>query len=123
MVSIFKRSSFRLLVGRLRRSKQLAMHLACTIMRSSVACDNRQEVRVKGRTGNSNVSHPGVERPPRRTPKEDPWPVDVSGHDTPPCGCAPPKAKEPKPPCTRSTPKNDDCCERILEILGASQSG
>ena len=48
---------------------------------------------------------------PPTSPAQDPWPVDVTGHDAPPCGCAPPPAKVPKPPCTRSVPKDKTCCE------------
>ncbi len=58
------------------------------------------------------------DRTPTEEPAADPWPVDITGHDDLPCSCTPPAAKEPKPPCTRSIPKKDDCCESILELLG-----
>ena len=53
---------------------------------------------------------------------EDPWSVDVSGHDAAsPCGCTPTPPPTPKAPCTRSVPKNDDCCERLLSLLGRDE--
>jgi hypothetical protein len=59
-------------------------------------------------------------RPNGQKPYDDPWPVDVTGHDAPPCKCEPPPALQPKPPCTRSRPK-EDCCETILQMLDPKQ--
>src|SRR4051794_32384446 len=61
--------------------------------------------------------NPTFNHPSSRPADDDPWPVDVTGHDTPPCSCPPPPEKRPKPPCTRSRPKDKECCETILEML------
>lgn len=58
-----------------------------------------------------------------RQPTEDPWPVDVTGHDDHPCDCAPPPAVTPKGPCTRSKPKYDECCESTSEATDDRHGG
>jgi hypothetical protein len=58
-------------------------------------------------------------RPPRET--EEPWPVDITGHDAPHCDCAPAPTPPPKPPCTRSVQKDNDCCERLIALLGGDR--
>lgn len=65
----------------------------------------------------TRTSDPTRPHDPERSSHEDPWPVDVTGHDERPCDCPPRPPETPKPPCTRSTPKRDDCCDRLLERL------
>ena len=67
--------------------------------------------------------NPALSHPEADVPTVDPWPVDVTGHDDHPCECAPPAASTPKRPCTRSKPKDNDCCESLLDALGGRKEG
>ena len=72
---------------------------------------------VRGREhSEANSPNPAYKHPPNQA-TDDPWSVDITGHDDPSCSCKPPISKKPKTPCTRSTPKKQECCERLLELL------
>lgn len=67
-----------------------------------------------------------VGHPPVAGRADDPWPVDVTGHDTPRCKCKSPISPAPKRPCTRSRPKDKTCCtcaETSTETEAGSETG
>jgi hypothetical protein len=77
---------------------------------------------MSGNTLRKKVKNTTHNQPSTRVPTAEPWHVDVTGHDSPPCcSCTPPTAKAPKPPCTRSHPKNENCSELLLDLLNQKE--
>lgn len=57
-------------------------------------------------------------RDPKGTTEDDPWQIDGFPEPTDDCNCNPPPPSTPSRPAPPvATPKGDDCCQQILELL------